>query len=67
MCGFFGIVSSSENISSYSNQIKSALASINHRGPDQKDFFFGKTFAIGCVRLSIIDLSIQGNQHLKKI
>ncbi len=64
MCGFFGIVSSSENILSYSSQIKSALNSINHRGPDQKDFFFGKKFAIGCVRLSIIDLSIQGNQPM---
>lgn len=64
MCGFFGIVSSSENISTYSNQIDSAISRINHRGPDQKDIFFGKRFALGCVRLSIIDLSIQGNQPM---
>ena len=39
-----------------------ALSHMNHRGPDNESIFFGKNFAIGHTRLSIIDISPDANQ-----
>ena len=37
---------------------------ISHRGPDDEGFYFGKNFAFGHRRLSILDLSSNGHQPM---
>ena len=60
MCGIAGIIdhSSKENISI----VDKMLEEIRYRGPDQKNSISGNFFDIGAVRLSIQDLSDNGNQ-----
>ncbi len=64
MCGFFGIISSyvDQNLI----QFKKSLNLLSHRGPDNSDFWIDKDnrVLIGHKRLSIIDLTNQGNQPM---
>ena len=45
-------------------KIEDAGSLLNHRGPDNKGFYFNETFSICSYRLSIIDLSPDGNQPM---
>jgi len=63
MCGISGIVNR------YKQQvekieIKKINDLISHRGPDDEGFYFGKNFALGHRRLSILDLSSDGHQPM---
>tara|TARA_B100001093_G_scaffold463795_1_gene480141 strand:- start:315 stop:2186 length:1872 start_codon:yes stop_codon:yes gene_type:complete len=64
MCGFFAVFSLDNNITSLKKKIEEAGVLINHRGPDNKGFYFDKNFGICSFRLSIIDLSSDGNQPM---
>jgi asparagine synthase (glutamine-hydrolysing) len=63
MCGISGIISTS-NKPIDSHAIRRMNDLIAHRGPDDEGFFFGKNFALGHRRLSIIDLSKDGHQPM---
>ncbi len=59
MCGISGIIKKSLV---NEQQIKAMTSIISHRGPDAEGFYFGRNFALGHRRLSIIDLSDAGKQ-----
>lgn len=61
MCGITGIFQLNTNKVS-EQDIKTMISSIKHRGPDGDGFFINDTVALGHTRLSIIDLSSNGNQ-----
>ena len=44
--------------------LEKMLASINHRGPDERGMYLNKNIGLGNVRLSIIDLTT-GQQPMK--
>ena len=58
MCGIAGLLSINKNKSFLTAQIKQMLHSLQHRGPDNEDFFIDEKhgLAIGHRRLSILDL-----------
>lgn len=58
MCGICGIVT--ENIKMYIDNLNKMIASINHRGPDDKGSHYFDNCALGHTRLSIVDLSTGG-------
>ncbi len=61
MCGFVGFTNRIDN----SNQvIKAMMDTIRHRGPDASGKYVDGDIALGHRRLSIIDVSEQGNQPL---
>ena len=66
MCGFSGIIND-EDFNQH--EIKSINELLNHRGPDNTDYFQSKVdkfnIYLGHKRLSIIDLSKQANQPMK--
>jgi asparagine synthase (glutamine-hydrolysing) len=63
MCGISGIVN--RNNSQVTPEIIKAFNNIiAHRGPDADGFYFGSNFAFGHRRLSILDLSAEGNQPM---
>lgn len=63
MCGFSGIVSlRDEQVSPAVIRRMNDL--VQHRGPDDEGFFFGRNFAFGHRRLSILDLSEAGHQPM---
>ncbi len=55
MCGIAGILDYNNDISS--DIIKSMLAKIQYRGPDESGIYIGDNIGIGNVRLSIIDIA----------
>jgi asparagine synthase (glutamine-hydrolysing) len=61
MCGIAGILNYEKTI--HPELIKSMLAKIRYRGPDESGIYTGKNIGLGNVRLSIIDL-ISGQQPL---
>jgi asparagine synthase (glutamine-hydrolysing) len=61
MCGIVGILDYEKNIST--DLLRSMLAKIRYRGPDESGIYTGKNIGLGNVRLSIIDL-ISGQQPL---
>jgi len=63
MCGISGIINKN-NKPVDKNEIKKINDLIEHRGPDDEGFYFGKNFAFGHRRLSIIDLSENGQQPM---
>lgn len=63
MCGISGIISLNKSKVSEFN-IKQINNLISHRGPDSEGFYFGKNFAFGHRRLSILDLSKEGHQPM---
>ncbi len=61
MCGFVGFTNHIDN----SNQIIEAMMdTIRHRGPDASGKYIDSDIALGHRRLSIIDVTEQGNQPL---
>jgi len=63
MCGISGIIN--KNTSTVDLvEIKSINDLICHRGPDAEGYYFGKNFALGHRRLSIIDLSEGAHQPM---
>lgn len=63
MCGIAGIVHdkiSKEDVA----LLKTSLSKIAHRGPDNTSLYAYETVALGHVRLSILDLSENGNQPM---
>ncbi len=61
MCGIAGILSYTKPIAS---SIKSMTDALQHRGPDAEGFYINENIGLGHRRLSIIDLSEQGNQPM---
>lgn len=61
MCGIFGSIEKSR-ISLSKN--RDSLKTLKHRGPDQQGEFFDETVFMGHQRLSILDLSENGNQPM---
>lgn len=62
MCGITGIISK-KTIAK--NIIESMTDTIVHRGPDGYGYYYGKNFAFGHRRLSIVDLSEAGHQPME--
>ena len=60
MCGILGYFGGN----SHAFKHKTSLDLINHRGPDFKDEIIGETYYLGHTRLSILDLSNNGNQPM---
>lgn len=69
MCGITGFITTSNNYNPdlYSNKLISMMNSLNHRGPDSKNFIIDNESFLGLAhtRLSIQDLSINGNQPME--
>lgn len=63
MCGFVGFTNTSTTIDKV-QVINEMMASILHRGPDSGNYFSDENVTLGFRRLSIIDLSNEGNQPL---
>lgn len=61
MCGILG--TTNQNLSSY--QFNEALATINHRGPDNQSAYSDSNVIFGHTRLAIIDLDERSNQPFK--
>ncbi len=59
MCGIIGVVGTVEK-----ERFKSALNSIDHRGPDASGVLMHDNVTLGHKRLSILDISSAGNQPL---
>lgn len=64
MCGVSGIVNKNSSVVSPA-AIKDINDLIAHRGPDDEGFYFGRNFALGHRRLSILDLSPHGHQPMR--
>ena len=67
MCGIAGFISKTELPENAQSIISNMTAKLDHRGPDRQDTFISpqvKT-CLGHSRLSIIDLSENGNQPMK--
>lgn len=60
MCGIVGFVSKSKT---KEKELKAMIKRIKHRGPDGQGIYIDKDYALGHVRLSIIDLAT-GNQPM---
>ena len=67
MCGIIGASYSKDFINK--EVFKSALGMLSHRGPDSTGVWFNdsQTDALGFKRLSIIDLTQNGDQPLKSV
>lgn len=61
MCGFVGFTN---NIGNAQEVVEAMMDSIRHRGPDAGGSYVDADIALGHRRLSIIDVSEQGNQPL---
>ena len=67
MCGIVGVIDSSDQVSNLT--LRNMINTLKYRGPDKQDFFT-KSFSscsvgLGHSRLSILDLSENGNQPKK--
>jgi asparagine synthase (glutamine-hydrolysing) len=63
MCGI-SVAINVNNASVAQELIKSINDKVAHRGPDDEGYHFGKNYALGHRRLSIIDLSQRGHQPM---
>ena len=64
MCGISGFIDNTLKTDEAEKIISRMLESISHRGPDARDFWIDRPVALGHNRLSIIDLSKDGNQPM---
>ncbi|MDW7738774.1 MAG: N-acetylglutaminylglutamine amidotransferase [Bacillota bacterium] len=64
MCGICGTISR-EGRESNEDELRSMLPALSERGPDHRGVNLGRNFAFGHSRLSIIDLTEQGNQPME--
>ncbi|MDC1054768.1 asparagine synthase (glutamine-hydrolyzing), partial [Alphaproteobacteria bacterium] len=62
MCGLVGILNFSRKKEDYNKEIFQMLNTIRHRGPDNTNMGYHKNYFYGFNRLSINDLSVNGNQ-----
>ena len=63
MCGISGIINKQKKEIDR-GKLKEINDMISHRGPDDEGFYFGRDFALGHRRLSILDLSSEGHQPM---
>lgn len=64
MCGIAGIIYKDKSYNVDKNIIKKMTDSIAHRGPNAEGSFIENNLGLGHRRLSIIDLSYEGNQPM---
>ena len=66
MCGITGLILKKNLSQTITQIIGNMVKSIHHRGPDDQDVYINtnKNFALGHVRLSILDLSQNGHQPM---
>ena len=64
MCGIAGFIDSRLNTDERSNVLNNMLHAIAHRGPDARGTWHQEALSLGQNRLSIIDLSEEGNQPM---
>ena len=64
MCGFVGFTGGLYDIADKKSVINKMLQKIIHRGPDSDGVYCDNEVALGFRRLSIIDLSSNGNQPI---
>ena len=65
MCGIAGFADGYISSSEARSTIDRMLSSISHRGPDARDVYQHENVCLGHNRLSIIDLSPEGNQPMR--
>jgi asparagine synthase (glutamine-hydrolysing) len=65
MCGIFGYSSKSENVIDKLPELRNALNTLYHRGPDSSGEYYNQNIFLGHRRLSIIDLSSSADQPFK--
>jgi len=66
MCGINGIISFRKgSIISLNKRIEKMNASMLHRGPDNNEVYISENFALGHLRLSILDLDNRSNQPMR--
>jgi len=65
MCGISGILKHNINEAEAHSAVEASLHVIKHRGPNHTGHLVHKNYALGHVRLSIIDLSDDGNQPME--
>lgn len=63
MCGICGIVSLNNSVVK-DNSILAMMQTMKHRGPNDDGLFLEENVGLGFVRLSIIDLSVDGHQPM---
>lgn len=67
MCGYLGAIDFDKGTDLIYSKLQKGLRLINHRGPDgSKELISGKGY-LGHNRLSIIDLSAEGDQPMKSV
>ena len=64
MCGIAGFIDPRISAQDAPALLERMLSSIAHRGPDARGTYFHESMALGQNRLSIIDLSADGNQPM---
>ena len=64
MCGIAGFIYKDKKKAAEQSRLKKMVDAIAHRGPDAEGMFCAENIALGHRRLSIIDLSEQGNQPM---
>ena len=64
MCGIAGFIDSKLSKEEQDPLLEKMLQSIAHRGPDARGKYFDGAVGLGHNRLSIIDLSVDGNQPM---
>ncbi len=62
MCGINGFISDLYSAEQKKKLVQKMNATLSHRGPDNDGVWAGELIALGHRRLSIIDLSAEGNQ-----
>ena len=65
MCGISLLVNTKTNYIDES-WIRDMNNKVIHRGPDDEGYYYGKNFALGHRRLSVIDLSYAGHQPMNR-
>ena len=67
MCGIVGVITNKENRYDMVDIINKMASKIRHRGPDSSDIYFDvdNFLYLAHQRLSIIDLSKNGNQPME--
>ena len=67
MCGILGIWSRNRDLKELDLEIKKMSSLLTHRGPDNEGFWIEEqsSFILSHQRLSIIDLSFDGNQPME--
>lgn len=65
MCGIAGFIKFKNNSDGLNEtSLKIMVSQLSHRGPDFKDYWIRRNIFFGHTRLSIIDISKNGNQPM---